>query len=35
MTANYFCVRHKNRRKRDQDSKQLFFKINLPFITSD
>ena len=25
ITANYFCVRHKNRRKHNQDSKLIFF----------
>ena len=35
ITENYFCVCHKNRRKRNQHFKLLFFKINLHFGTSD
>ena len=35
MTVNYFCVRHKNRRKHNQHFTLLFFKINLHFGTSD
>ena len=29
MTANYFCVRNKDKRKHNQHLKLLFFKISL------
>ena len=32
---NYFCVRHKNRQKRNQHFKLLFFTINLHFDISN
>ena len=32
---NLICVRHKNKRKNNQHSTLLFFKINLHFDTSD
>ena len=35
LAVNYFCVRHKNRRKHNQHSKLLFFNIILHFDTSD
>ena len=35
ISANYICVRHKNRRKHNQHFKLLFFKINLHFGTSE
>ena len=35
ITVNYFCVRHKNRRKHNQHSKLLFFKNNLHSGISD
>ena len=31
MIENYFCVRHKNRRKYKQNFKLLFFKLNSHF----
>ena len=34
-TANFFCVRHKNRRTLNQHFRLLFLKINLQFDTSD
>ena len=34
LTKNYFCARHKNRRKHNQDFKLLLFAINLHFIKS-
>ena len=35
MTDNYFCIRHKNRRKHNQHFKLLFFKLNSHFETSN
>ena len=35
MTANYFCVRHKNRGKHNQHFELLYFMINLHFDTSN
>ena len=35
INENFFCVRHKNRRKRNQHFKLLFFTINLHFVISN